>query len=319
MLASHLSFWQIEFQRGFHSFSRVQVFVLAEDFLKFVDLFRSEFGSDSARRRVLLSLVSVSDGSAFRRGRFALITGRIAAVFWNWAWNITLKHALFPFTLIEVNRKCIEARILTDWRRAVSWSRDLILLNGLWFLFNFGNLWFWLQIDLVIWCWRSRLNHTRHVRPVRLLLRLQSLQIMKALGEPVHRKLLDHDCCLCVWGRESIRVQSKTVCQTSRSGLYIYLPVPHHINICMEELTPDRFSIIRPNGSLLKSLHILWLCESLAPACLWAPLAHPAVCILFKHRCVRTTGSEWRINGENCSVNNGILKFKAKKLKNNYI
>lgn len=198
------------------------------------------------------------------------------------------------------NRKCIEAHLLTAWRWAVSLCKrscDLLLFNGLWFLFIFVNLWLWLQINLVVWCWRSRLNHTRYVWPVHLLLRLrlQSVlrrRIVKALGEPVHRKLLHHDCGLCVWGSESIRAQSKTVCQASRSGLNIYSPVPHHINICMEELTPDRFSIIRPNGSLLKSLHILWLCESLAPACLWEPLAHPAVCILFKHRwSVRTTGS----------------------------
>lgn len=72
---------------------------------------------------------------------------------------------------------------------------------------------------------------------------------------------------------------------------WLYSPGRRRINICMEELTPDRFSIIRPNGSLLKSLHILWLCESLAPACLWEPLAHPAVCILFKQRwSVGTTG-----------------------------
>lgn len=189
------------------------------------------------------------------------------------------------------NRKCIEARILTAWRWAASLrnrSRDLHF-NGLWFLFSLANLWFWLEINLVVWCWRSRLNHTRYVWPVRLFLRLQNIlrrRIVKALCEPVHRKLLHHDYCLCVWGSESIRVQSKTVCRAFRSGLIIYSPVPHHINICMEELTPDRFSIIRPNGSLLKSLHILWVCENLAPACLWEPLAHPAVCLLFKHRWV---------------------------------
>lgn len=111
-------------------------------------------------------------------------------------------------------------------------------------------------------------------------------------------------------GSESIRVQSKSVCQASRSGLHIYSSSRDHINICMEELTPDRFSIIRPNGSLLKSLHILWLCESLAPACLWEPLAHPAVCILFKQRWVsEQLDPEWRVYVENCSGNNGNLKL----------
>lgn len=83
---------------------------------------------------------------------------------------------------------------------------------------------------------------------------------MKALSEPVHRKLLHHDCCVSFLRAEEVNLSEYNPRLFARSpeAASIYIARPRdHINICMEELTPDRFSIIRPNGSLLKSLHIL--------------------------------------------------------------
>lgn len=107
----------------------------------------------------------------------------------------------------EAERMTLTVKTLTAWRRTVSWhnwNSHLFVFwraGGLWFLLNFGDLWFRLQVNLVVGRWRSRLSQTGHMRPVALLLRLWSFfmsGVVNALGEPVHRKVLHHDCCLSV-------------------------------------------------------------------------------------------------------------------------
>jgi len=120
MRASHLCFWQTELQRGFHSLSRVQIFVLVEDFLQFVDLSRCEFSSDSARGTV----VYIIDGRAFRRGRFTLITRRITTVFWNWIKYNNASSVIEPYAWIACI-KWVESTLVMEYTYSLEMSSFL--------------------------------------------------------------------------------------------------------------------------------------------------------------------------------------------------
>lgn len=76
----YLSFCEVELLRRLHSFSRLQILVLAEDLLQPVDLLRGELRAHAALQPVRVCLAStLIHGEAIRRCRLTLISGGVSA------------------------------------------------------------------------------------------------------------------------------------------------------------------------------------------------------------------------------------------------
>lgn len=95
VVVSYLSFWEVQLLCGSDSLPGIQVLVLVENLLQFVDLLRRKLGAHAALGPVPLPIVSLVHRKAFRGSSFALIPRRISANFWNWRRN-TLVTKLFP-------------------------------------------------------------------------------------------------------------------------------------------------------------------------------------------------------------------------------